>query len=186
LVGQQAQLTTMQACMDEACAEVARLGSACHAAESLAFNLQAAAGARQSEARARSLNTAARCSARVAVATCALTDSDSVACACAAVAACAQLEARVSCLSADLASSREAAEGLRRDLHAAQTDGEGRNRQHDASTRDLRKELRDCDETIGHALHAMPRHACPLLLGPCLLCSAQRRAMRRTAASACG
>ena len=52
-------------------------------------------------------------------------------------------------LSAELASSREAAEGLRRDLHVAQADGEGRDRQHDASTRDLRKELRDCDETIG-------------------------------------
>ena len=60
-----------------------------------------------------------------------------------------QLEATVSRLTAELASSREAAEGLRRDLRAAQTDGEGRDRQHDASTRDLRKELRDCDETIG-------------------------------------
>ena len=60
-----------------------------------------------------------------------------------------QLEATLSRLTAELASSREAAEGLRRDLRAAQTDGEGRDRQHDASTRDLRKELRDCDETIG-------------------------------------
>ena len=52
-------------------------------------------------------------------------------------------------LSAELASSREAAEALRADLRASQATGEGRDRQHDASTRDLRKELRDCDETIG-------------------------------------
>lgn len=52
-------------------------------------------------------------------------------------------------LRADLASSRESAEALRRDLRAAQADGEGRARERDESTRNLRNELRDADETIG-------------------------------------
>jgi hypothetical protein len=156
----QAQLTDMMSRMDEASTEVARLQSACAAAEALAFNLEAAASARQGEARVRMLRRACRCG---------IMRRSQWADVCAAPAHPlsfhAQLEATVSRLSAELASSREAAEGLRRDLHAAQTDGEGRNRQHDASTRDLRKELRDCDETIGCAAHTHHlQHACCCLV----------------------
>jgi hypothetical protein len=60
-----------------------------------------------------------------------------------------QLEALVAQLRADLASSRESAEALRRDLRTTQADGEGRARERDESTRNLRNELRDADETIG-------------------------------------
>jgi len=65
--------------------------------------------------------------------------------------ACAQAERSVALLSSDLASSRESAEALRRDLRALQAQGEGRAREQDVSARDLRKELRDADETIGCA-----------------------------------
>ena len=100
-----------------------------------------------------------------------------------------QLEATVSRLTAELASSREAAEGLRRDLRAAQADGEGRDRQHDASTRDLRKELRDCDETIGcvaakraplHHLHLMFPAVSGLCASSCVLRRRRRRPVHQT------
>ena len=115
----------------DANAEVARLRSCLSAAETHAQSVQSAATARQAEVRGSSCDALDACAA-------VLTAGLSL-----------QLEATVSRLTAELASSREAAEGLRRDLRSAQTDGEGRDRQHDASTRDLRKELRDCDETIG-------------------------------------
>ena len=59
------------------------------------------------------------------------------------------LEGGVATLRAELAASRESNEALRRDLRMAQADGEGRARELDVSARDLRKELRECDETIG-------------------------------------
>ncbi len=137
----QAQLTMLQACMFEASAELAHLNGACAAAEQQTRSVGAAASTRQSEVRTTlqgCVPSRAHCRSRV------LTHASHT----------AQLEATVSRLTAELASSREAAEALRRDLHSRQADGEGRDRQHDASTRDLRKELRDCDETIGHVTSA--------------------------------
>ena len=69
-----------------------------------------------------------------------------------------QVEAQVAQLRADLASSRESAEALRRDLRVTQADGEGRARERDESTRNLRNELRDADETIGCVRLTLCRH----------------------------
>jgi hypothetical protein len=156
---QQGQLVFMQGSLMDANAEVARLRSCLSAAETHAQSVQSAATTRQTEVRGASCDALDACAA---VLTAGLP---------------LQLEATVSRLTAELASSREAAEGLRRDLRSAQTDGEGRDRQHDASTRDLRKELRDCDETIGCVIPG--RAACTMpSLTLARLCRALRQQLR--------
>ena len=110
-------------------------------------------------------------------------------------------------LRADLASSRESAEALRRDLRTTQADGEGRARERDESTRNLRNELRDADETIGCVRHfatrpgelctAIAHTCCPspvqstpataaVAAGPWAAACALRRALRRAIRCAIG